>query len=95
MKMPFEIAVNRIGDKTFVVSADDNSPARLVVSCDEISAFLFLQLTADLTEAQMLDRAKTQFPDTEESVLTEKVLAVREYVRNIDPENAELEVAEI
>lgn len=92
MKMPFKIAVNRIGDKYLVVSADEESNARLVVSCDEISAFLFSQLTADLTETQMLEIAKTQFPDAEESVLTEKVLAVREYVRNIDPNNTELGV---
>ena len=95
MKMPFKFAVNRIEDKYLVVSADEESPARLVISCDEISAFLFSQLTADLTEAQMLEIAKTQFPDTEESVLTEKVLAVREFVRNIDPHNDELEVIKL
>jgi len=95
MKMPFKFAVNRIEDKHLVVSADNESPARIVVSCDEISAFLFSQLTADVTQNEMLESAKVQFPETEEDLLLEKVLKVRELVRNIDPENGELEVMEI
>lgn len=95
MKIPFKIAINRIVDKYFGVSVDKESPARVAVSCDEISAFLLLQLTADLTEAQMLEKAIAQFPDTSQDILNEKVLKVREVVRNLDPDNTELEIIEI
>jgi len=95
MKIPFKIAVNRIGDKYFVVSADDESTVKMSLCCDEITAYLFSLMTEDLTQNQMLEFAKRQFPETEEALLLDKVLKVQEYIRNIDPESTELEVARL
>ena len=78
MHLNFEPVTNRIGDDYFIVPKNDDTGHKVIIRCNEETAFIINLLVVNHNREEMIAATAAQYPDATIEEVTECVDAIRD-----------------